>query len=162
MLKHSLWIINAFGVLRISLRWTTWNVLSEKRIATLSLINTYGENKFTPYGLVSTSDGVGVVRAPITKWKSNIGVVSGVISATESESEESERFHFFRLRLRVHPLCSAYDLLATGDLARVYLWPAIYFFLSYDRCVLALNQMKMSQRYSGNLNSWAIFFSMLG
>ena len=47
-LKHSLWIINAFGVWRISLRWTTWNVLSEKRIAILSLINTYGENKFTP------------------------------------------------------------------------------------------------------------------
>ena len=91
-LKHSLWIINAFGVWRISLRWTTWNVLSEKRIAILSLINTYGENKLTPYGLVSTSDGVGVVRAPITKWKSNIGVVSGVISTAESESEESERF----------------------------------------------------------------------
>ena len=30
----------------------------------------------------------------MTCWKSKIGVVSGVISATESESEESERFHF--------------------------------------------------------------------
>ena len=30
----------------------------------------------------------------MTWWKSKIGVVSGVISATESESEESERFHF--------------------------------------------------------------------
>ena len=30
----------------------------------------------------------------MTQWKSKIGVVSGVISATESESEESERFHF--------------------------------------------------------------------
>ena len=29
----------------------------------------------------------------MTKWKSKIGVVSGVISATESESEESESFH---------------------------------------------------------------------
>ena len=28
----------------------------------------------------------------MTKWKSKIGVVSGVISATESESEESESF----------------------------------------------------------------------
>ena len=28
------------------------------------------------------------------------GVVSGVISATEAETEELERFHFFRLRLR--------------------------------------------------------------
>ena len=50
--------------------------------------------------LVFTSDGVGVwivsgvVRALMTKWKSKLGVVSGVISATESESEESERFHF--------------------------------------------------------------------
>ena len=33
--------------------------------------------------LVFTSDGVGV------------GVVSGVVRATESESEESESFHFF-------------------------------------------------------------------
>ena len=30
----------------------------------------------------------------MTQWKSKIGVVSGVISATELESEESERFHF--------------------------------------------------------------------
>ena len=37
------------------------------------------------------------------------GVVSGVIRATESDSEESERFHFFRLRR----LRSAYDLLKT-------------------------------------------------
>ena len=36
----------------------------------------------------------GVVRALMTEWKSKIGVVSRVISATESESEESERFHF--------------------------------------------------------------------
>ena len=36
-----------------------------------------------------TNDGVGVgiVRALMTLWKSKIGVVSGVISATESESE---------------------------------------------------------------------------
>ena len=47
--------------------------------------------------LVSTSDGVGVgvVKALMTWWKSKIGVVSGVRSATESESElESERLHF--------------------------------------------------------------------
>ena len=45
----------------------------------------------------------------MTKRKSKIGVVSGVISATESESEEAERFHFFRLgRLR-----SAYNLVKT-------------------------------------------------
>ena len=37
----------------------------------------------------------GVVGAQITrKRKKKIGVVSGVIKATESESEESERFHF--------------------------------------------------------------------
>ena len=36
----------------------------------------------------------GVVRAHKTLWKSKLGVVSGVLSATESESEESERFHF--------------------------------------------------------------------
>ena len=41
--------------------------------------------------MVFTDDGVGV------------GVVGGVISATESESEESERFHFF---------FSAYDSVA--------------------------------------------------
>ena len=40
----------------------------------------------------------------VTKWKSKIGVVNGVISATESELEESERFH----RLR-----SAYDPVKT-------------------------------------------------
>ena len=37
------------------------------------------------------------------------GVVSGVIRATDSDSEESERFHFFRLRR----LRSAYDLVKT-------------------------------------------------
>ena len=41
------------------------------------------------------------------------GVVSGVISATEAETEELERFHFFRLRLR-----SAYDLVKTGGVGR--------------------------------------------
>ena len=43
------------------------------------------------------------------KGKSKIGVVSGVIRATKSESEESGRFHFFRLRR----LRSAYDLVKT-------------------------------------------------
>ena len=43
-----------------------------------------------------------------------MGVVSGVISATESGSEELERFHFFRLRLRLRRLRSAYDLVKTG------------------------------------------------
>ena len=32
---------------------------------------------------------------------------------TESESEESERFHFFQLRLRLRRLCSTYDLVKT-------------------------------------------------
>ena len=71
--------------------------------------------------LVFTSDGVGVgvgvvsgvVRALMTLSKLKIGVVSGVISATESESEESERFHFFRLRLQFRRLRSAYDLVKT-------------------------------------------------
>ena len=35
----------------------------------------------------------------MTKWKSKIGVVSGVINSTESESEESERFHFLPIPL---------------------------------------------------------------
>ena len=47
-----------------------------------------------------------VVRELMAKWKSEIGVVSGVISSKESEEEESERFHFFRFRLRLRPLCS--------------------------------------------------------
>ena len=38
-----------------------------------------------------------------------MGVVSGVISETESETEESERFHFFRLRRLRFP----YDLVKT-------------------------------------------------
>ena len=33
---------------------------------------------------------------------------------TESESEESECFHFFRLRLRLRHLCSTYDLVKNG------------------------------------------------
>ena len=57
--------------------------------------------------LVFTSDGVGVgvvvgvIRELMTKWKSKIGVVSGVISSTESESEESERFHFLPIPVRL-------------------------------------------------------------
>ena len=42
-----------------------------------------------------------------------MGVVSRVISATESGSEESEGFHFFRLRSRLRRLRSAYDLVKT-------------------------------------------------
>ena len=38
----------------------------------------------------------------------------GIISATELESEESERFHFFRLRLRLHHLRSGYELVKTS------------------------------------------------
>ena len=49
----------------------------------------------------------------MTWRKSKIGVVSRVISATESDSEESERFHFFRLRLLLRRLCSAYDQVKT-------------------------------------------------
>ena len=37
----------------------------------------------------------------MTWWKSKIRVVIGVISSTESESDESERFHSFRFRLRL-------------------------------------------------------------
>ena len=61
--------------------------------------------------LVFTSDGVvvGVIRelTCMTQWKSKIGVVSGVISSTESESEESECFHFFRFCLRLRRLWSS-------------------------------------------------------
>ena len=64
--------------------------------------------------LVFASDGVrvgiviGVVRALMTLGKSKIGVVRGVIGSTESESEESERFHFLPT-----PLRSAYKLVKT-------------------------------------------------
>ena len=47
------------------------------------------------------------------KKKKNIGVISSAISATELESDESERFHFFRLRLRFPRLCSAYVVVKT-------------------------------------------------
>ena len=55
--------------------------------------------------LVFTSDGIGLGVVS--------GVVSGVIIATQSESEESERFHFFPLRLRLSRLRYAYDLVKT-------------------------------------------------
>ena len=49
---------------------------------------------------VGDGDGVGVVVAVgvvvgVVRDLMKIGVVNGVISLTESESEESERFHFF-------------------------------------------------------------------
>ena len=50
--------------------------------------------------LVFTSDGIGlgIVSGVSRARKSNIGVISTDISATESESEESQSFHiFFRL-----------------------------------------------------------------
>ena len=49
-----------------------------------------------------------------------VGVVSGVIRATESESEQSKHFHFFRLRLRLRRLRSAYNLVKT----RMWKWEA--------------------------------------
>ena len=45
--------------------------------------------------------------------KSAYDVVSRVISVVESESEESERFHFLRLCLRLCQLGPAYDLVKT-------------------------------------------------
>ena len=57
--------------------------------------------KTVSLGAVFTSDGVGVgvvvgvVRDLMTWRKSKIGVLSGVISSTGSELEESERFHLF-------------------------------------------------------------------
>ena len=64
--------------------------------------------------LVFTGDGVGVVvgvvRAPLTEWKSKIGVVSGVIRSTESESEESERFHFLPIPLMTPTLMIQWKL----------------------------------------------------
>ena len=63
--------------------------------------------------LVFTSDRVGVIsrviRALMTWWKSKIQVVSKVITVMESESEESECFHFFRPRLRLRHLRSAWS-----------------------------------------------------
>ena len=69
--------------------------------------------------LVFSSNWVGVgvasrvIRALMTEWKSNIGVVREVISTAEVESEELERFHFFRLHFRLCRLRSAYDLVKT-------------------------------------------------
>ena len=69
--------------------------------------------------LFFTSDRVGVgivswaVRAVMTIWKSKIAVLSRVIRATESESEESERFHFLSTPLMTPSLRSAYDLVKT-------------------------------------------------
>ena len=54
--------------------------------------------------------GVGVIRDHMTLWKSKIGVVSGVISLTESELEESEHFHFFWFCLRLWCLWSSVNL----------------------------------------------------
>ena len=60
------------------------------------------EELFFPfYQLVFTNDAVGVgvvvgiVRELMTYYKSIIRIGSGVISSTELESEESERFNFF-------------------------------------------------------------------
>ena len=50
------------------------------------------------------------LRVVFTSDRVEVGVVSGVISATESESEQSERFYFSRLRLRLRRLLSAYEL----------------------------------------------------
>ena len=50
----------------------------------------------------------------LTKWKSEVGVISKVISATESESKESEHFYFFHLCLRLRHLRSIYDLEKTS------------------------------------------------
>ena len=73
------------------------------------------------FRLVFTSDGVGVGavsgvarKSAYDLMKTKVGVVSGVISATESESEESERFHFFRHRLRLRRLRSN-QIVAAGS-----------------------------------------------
>ena len=47
-----------------------------------------------------------MINDVVIKRKAKIGVVSGVISSTESESVESEGFHFFRFRLRLRHLRS--------------------------------------------------------
>ena len=43
----------------------------------------------------------------MTQWKSKIGVISRVLSSMELESEESERFHFFRFCFWLHRLWSS-------------------------------------------------------
>ena len=57
---------------------------------------------------VVVGDESGVVRALMFEWKTKIGVLSGVTNATESESEESERFRFIAapsLTIRWKPDC---------------------------------------------------------
>ena len=69
--------------------------------------------------LVFASDGVGVavgvIRELMAWWKLKIGVVSRVISSTESESEESERFHFRRFRLQLRRLWSSETRLSKSE-----------------------------------------------
>ena len=80
------------------------------RISTVNIIQTSKKQNMFIYKsqrLVFTGDVFVVGRALMTLWKSEIGVISGVIRSAESESEESERFHFFRLRLRLRRLWSS-------------------------------------------------------
>ena len=52
-------------------------------------------------------DNASICKKSSKKSQLFIGVVSGVISSPESESEESERFHFFRFLLRPRRLWSS-------------------------------------------------------
>ena len=51
----------------------------------------------------------GVVRALISLWKSNIGVLSRVISLTELELEETELFHFLLILLMTRSFTETSD-----------------------------------------------------
>ena len=69
--------------------------------------------KKSPYFSLNSTQDTPFIRMVFSSDGVGVGVVGGVISATESELEESERFHFFRLRLRLLRLRSASDLVKT-------------------------------------------------
>ena len=47
------------------------------------------------------AEGQAAIQVFFTNDGLGVGVVSGVVRVTESESEQSEHFRFFRLRLRL-------------------------------------------------------------
>ena len=75
-----------------------------------------------PVSLEELPPSYSMLSTEVTEWKSSwllfvaydhkgwFPPKIGVISATKSESEESELFHFFRHRLRLHRLRSFHDL----------------------------------------------------
>ena len=66
-------------------------------------------NWFSPAKEFGVKITRGVVRALISLWKSNIGVLSRVISLTELELEETELFHFLLILLMTRSFTETSD-----------------------------------------------------